>query len=84
MKKFLAVLLSVILLLGAFGVCATAEEAAKWDTTKNDEIILSVMNNYYTEGWYNVAKKYMELHPETTVTIDVIANNDALNQKFTT
>ena len=56
MKKFLAVLLSVILLLGAFGICATAEEAAK---------------------------KYMELHPETTVTIDVIANNDALNQKFT-
>ena len=84
MKKFLAVLLSVVLLLGAFGVCATAEEAAKWDTTKNDEIILSVMNNYYTEGWYNAAKKYMELHPETTVTIDVIANNDALSQKFTT
>ena len=84
MKKILAVLLSVILLLGAFGACAFAEETAKWDTTKKDEIILSVMNNYYTEGWYNAAKKYMELHPETTVTIDVVANNDALSQKFTT
>ena len=84
MKKRIALLLVAILAISMLSLSAGAEEAAKWDTTKNDEIVLSVMNNYYTQGWYTMAEKYHELHPETTVTIDVIANNDALSQKFVT
>ena len=84
MKKRIAWLLVAILALSMLSISAGAEEAAKWDTAKNDEIVLSVMNNYYTQGWYTMADKYMELHPETKVTIDVIANNDALSQKVIT
>lgn len=57
---------------------------ATWDTSKQDEIVLSVMNNYYTSGWEKMAEEYMKLHPETTVTIDVVADNDTLIQKFAT
>lgn len=60
------------------------EAEATWDTTKEDEIVLSVMNNYYTSGWKKVAEDYMALHPETTVTIDIVADNDTLFQKFAT
>ena len=83
MKRLISLFLSVMLIVGMMGAAALAEEA-KWDTGKQDEIVLSVMNNYYTQGWYVMAEKYMALHPETKVTIDVIANNDALLQKFTT
>ena len=83
MKKLLSITLCLMLALSMCGF-AYGEEAAKWDTSKQDELIVSVMNNYYTQGWYDMAEAYMELHPETTVTIDVIANNDALTQKFTT
>ena len=83
MKKLLSLTLTLLLVLGLFSA-AFAEGDVKWDTGKQDEIVLSVMNNYYTQGWYDMAEKYMALHPETTVTIDVIANNDALLQKFTT
>ena len=83
MKRLVSLLVTLLLIVGMLGGAALAEEA-KWDTAKQDEIVLSVMNNYYTKGWYTMAEKYMALHPETTVTIDVIANNDALSQKFTT
>ena len=55
MKKILALLLTVLLLAGMMCAAASAEEGAKWDTGKQDEIILSVMNNYYTQGWYTMA-----------------------------
>ncbi len=60
------------------------ETEAKWDTTKQDEIVVSYMNNYYNAGWDKVAEEYMALHPETTITYDVIADNDTLSQKFVT
>lgn len=38
-----------------------------WDTSKQDTIVASVMNNYYTAGWKQMAEDYMALHPETEV-----------------
>lgn len=55
-----------------------------WDTNKKDEIVLSVMNNYYTSGWKKMAEEYTKLHPETTVTVDIVADNDTYLQKFAT
>ncbi len=57
---------------------------ATWDTSKEDEIVLSVMSNYYESGWKLMAEEYMKLHPETKVVVDVVADNDTLNQKFVT
>lgn len=37
---------------------STSGEAA-WDTTKNDTIVVSVINNYYTAGWKKMAEDYM-------------------------
>ena len=83
MKKMMALLLSMMLVLGMFASVAMADEA-KWDTSKQDKIVLSVMNNYYTKGWQTMAEKYHELHPETEVIVDVVADNDSMFQKFTT
>lgn len=57
---------------------------AAWDTSKDDEIIVSVINGYYTAGEKKLAEEYMKLHPETKVTIDVIADNNSYNTKMTT
>lgn len=55
-----------------------------WDTSKQDTIVASVMNNYYTAGWKQMAEDYMALHPETEVVIDVVADNNTYTQKMTT
>lgn len=55
-----------------------------WDTSKNDEIIVTVINGYYTAGEKKPAEEYMKLHPETKVTIDVIADNDSYRTKMQT
>lgn len=57
---------------------------AAWDTSKDDEIIVSVINGYYTAGEKKLAEEYMKLHPETKVTIDVVADNDSYNLKMQT
>ena len=63
---------------------SAAVSSEPWDTTKKDTITLSVMNNYYTAGWKLVAQNYMDLHPETTVVVDVVADNDAYFTKCAT
>ena len=63
-----------------------AEETSDvaWDTNTKDTIVLSVINNYYTAGWKQMAEDYMQLHPETEVVVDVVADNDTYTQKMTT
>ena len=97
MKKLLAMLLVLAMALSmvacsgksATGLSVGVEDmitdaAPTWDTSKKDEIVISAMSNYYESGWKMMAEEYMKLHPETTVTIDVIADNDTLSQKFVT
>ena len=97
MKKLLAMLLVLAMALSmvacsgksdnglSVGVDDMITDAAPtWDTSKEDEIVISAMSNYYESGWKMMAEEYMKLHPETTVTIDVVADNDTLNQKFVT
>lgn len=62
---------------------ADGTEAA-WDTGKEDTIILSVINNFYTAGEKKLAEEYMKLHPETKVVVDVISDNDAYLTKMVT
>lgn len=57
---------------------------AAWDTSKQDEIIVTVINGYYTAGEKKLAEEYMKLHPETKVTIDVIADNNSYTTKMQT
>lgn len=57
---------------------------AKWDTSKQDEIIVTVINGYYTAGEKKLAEEYMKLHPETKVTVDVVADNDSYSLKMQT
>ena len=63
---------------------AAPTPTAPWDTAKQDTISLSVMNNYYTAGWKEMANQYMALHPETKVTVNVVADNDAYFTLMTT
>ena len=67
---------------GSSGTVSAGNEA--WDSSKKDKIVLSVINNYYTAGWKQMAEEYMKLHPETEVVVDVVADNDAYTQKVTT
>ena len=62
---------------------APASDTA-WDTSKQDEIIVTVINGYYTAGEKKLAEEYMKLHPETKVTIDVIADNNSYTTKMQT
>lgn len=55
-----------------------------WDTSKEDEIIVTVINGYYTAGEKKLAEEYMKLHPETKVTIDVVADNSSYVTKMQT
>ncbi len=57
---------------------------ADWDTSKNDTITLSVINNFYTAGEKKLAEEYMKLHPETKVVVDVVSDNDAYKAKMMT
>lgn len=61
-----------------------SESEATWDTTKEDTIVMSVINNYYTAGQKKMAEDYMKLHPETKVVIDVVADNDSYFTKLQT
>ena len=65
------------------GAPATASDTA-WDSSKEDTIVLSVINNYYTAGQKKLAEEYMELHPETKVVVDVVSDNDAYMTKMQT
>lgn len=60
----------------------TSDEA--WDASKEDTIILTVINNYYTAGEKKLAEEYMKLHPETKVVVDVVSDNDAYMTKMKT
>ncbi len=100
MKKFqkpFALLLAVLMLVGLLAGCntnpgntdpeptmPTSKNPAAWDTSKNDEIIVTVINGYYTAGERKLAEEYMKLHPETKVTIDVVADNDSYSLKMQT
>ena len=105
MKKLIALLLALVMVLGLVACGKTDAPAADdpvsdepapapapvdpeaevaWDTGKEDEIIVSVINGYYTAGEKKLAEEYMKLHPETKVTIDVIADNDSYNTKMQT
>lgn len=55
---------------------------AACDTSKNDEIIVTVINGYYTAGEKKLAEEYTKLHPETKVTVDVVSDNDAYMAKM--
>lgn len=55
-----------------------------WDTSKQDEIIVTVINGYYTAGEKKLAEEYTKLHPETKVTVDVVADNDSYSLKMQT
>lgn len=63
---------------------AAAESDVPWDTSKEDTIIVSVINNFYTAGEKALAEEYMKLHPETEVIVDVIADNDSYLAKLVT
>lgn len=76
--------LIAILLILAMSISVFACAEAAWDTGKKDEIIVSVINGYYTAGEKKLAEEYMKLHPETKVTIDVIADNNSYNTKMQT
>ena len=81
MKKIslIAIIVAVVMLLSAF-----AGVAEGWDTGKTDEIVVSVINGFYTAGEKKLAEDYMKLHPETKVTIDVIADNNSYTTKMQT
>ena len=64
-------------------VNSSTEEVA-WDTSKEDEIVLTVINNYYTAGQKKAAEEYMKLHPETKVVVDVVSDNDSYMTKMKT
>ena len=85
-KRLFALVLSVLMVLTL--VPALGEEAAAnavgWDTSVEDEIIVTVINGYYTAGEQKLAEEYMALHPETKVTIDVIADNNSYTTKMQT
>ena len=55
---------------------------AAWDTSKSDEIIVTVINGYYPAGEKKLAEEYTKLHPETKVTVDVVSDNDAYMAKM--
>lgn len=88
-KSLLAFALSVLMALTLFSPAGSAEAAsgggaAGWDSSVQDEIIVSVINGYYTAGEQKLAQEYMALHPETKVTIDVIADNNSYTTKMQT
>ncbi len=97
MKKLLALLLVLAMALSMVACSGgktnddepsldgmVTDTEATWDTSKEDEIVISAMSNYYESGWKMMAEEYMKLHPETKVVVDVVASNDALSQKFVT
>lgn len=100
MKKLIALLLALVMVFGLVAcgdnnsvepngsdpAAPTADPNAEvaWDTSKEDEIIVTVINGYYTAGEKKLAEEYMKLHPETKVTIDVIADNNSYNTKMQT
>ncbi|WP_130836373.1 ABC transporter substrate-binding protein [Lachnoclostridium sp. Marseille-P6806] len=68
---------------GTGGVAASSAEAG-WDTSKDDVVTVSVINNFYTAGEKKLAEEYTGLHPETKVVIDVVSDNDAYKTKMVT
>lgn len=94
-KAISLVLVGSMLLTGMLSGCGKEEKQVetktsaassdvKWDTGKEDEIILTVINNYYTAGQKKAAEEYMKLHPETKVVVDVVSDNDSYMTKMKT
>lgn len=70
---------------GATGTpAASAHGDVSWDPNKKDKVVISVINNFYTAGLKKLAQDYMELHPETEVVVDVVADNDTYLQNIKT
>ena len=61
-----------------------AKAEVPWDTGKNDTVVFSVINNYYTAGLKKLAEDYTRLHPETKVQIDIISDNSTYATNYTT
>ncbi|WP_409345570.1 ABC transporter substrate-binding protein [Paenibacillus sp. MBLB4367] len=53
-------------------------------TKEQRKVVLSTIKNYYTTALKQIAKDYTALHPETTVEIEIIADNATYAQNFTT
>lgn len=66
------------------GKVKASSGSAAWDTSREDTVTVSVINNFYTAGEKKLAEDYMALHPETKVVIDVISDNDAYTTKMMT
>jgi len=80
-KRILSLLIACTIMTMACSGFAFAE-IEKWDTDRQDEIIVTVINGFYTAGEKKLAEEYMKLHPETKVTIDVVADNDSYIAKM--
>ena len=63
-RSLVALVLSVLMMLTLFPVYAeeTAAGEVGWDPSVQDEIIVSVINGYYTAGEQKLAEEYMALH----------------------
>lgn len=86
-RKLFAKLIIAAMTMSAVsgGAFVHAEDTdAKWDTSKEDTITVSVINNFYTAGEKKLAEEYMKLHPETKVVIDVVSDNDTYKTKMMT
>lgn len=74
-----------VTVLAAGNVSVSAkEEKTAWDSGKDDQVVLTVINNYYTAGQKKAAEEYMKLHPETKVVVDVVSDNDSYMTKMKT
>lgn len=83
-KSIIALLLALVMVLSPAASANNPESEAAWDTGKEDEIIVTVINGYYTAGEKKLAEQYTKLHPETKVTVDVIADNNSYTTKMQT
>ena len=84
MKRLMAVVLTVLFMVGMMTASAVAEGSPGWDTSKNAQVVISTINNYYTAGLLKLCEEYNTLHPETEVVLDIIADNDTYKTNFIT
>lgn len=68
----------------AQGESAQAASDVNWDTKQNRKLVFSTIAEYYTTGLKNAAAEYNKLHPETTVEIEIIPDNEMYKQNFVT
>ncbi len=63
---------------------APVEQQVSWDKNVQKTIVLSTINGYYTTALQEIAKDYTALHPETKVSVEIIADNDTYKTNFNT